>query len=264
MSEELAIIKDFVLDAVVKREQAAHINPLNRRAAKCFSQTDEDGITLEILRRLDCLEGGTYIEYGPGDGMENNTLILASLGWHGSWIGGQDLAWRYQPCKKMLFQKDWVTVDSIPIHIARARGHLNVSNVDVVSMDLDGNDIYFTEKILNLNIKPKLFIVEYNAKFIPPVRFQMDYNPDFQWNGTDWFGASLASYTEMFERHDYQLVCCNSHTGANAFYVRKDLMAAFNDVPTDIRDLYAGPRYHLMSWFGHRASFEVIETLFRD
>jgi len=35
-------------------------------------------------------------------------------------------------------------------------------------------------------------------------------------------------------------------------------------VPKDIRDIYAGPRYQLMSWFGHRASLEVVETLFRD
>ena len=264
MIDELLRIKDLVLDTVAKQEQAAHANPLNRRAAKCFSQTDEDGITLEILRRIDALHGGTYIEFGPGDGMENNTLILASLGWHGSWIGGQDLAWRYKPCKKLLFQKDWVTLSTIPAAIARAREHLAVDTVDVVSMDLDGNDIYFTEQILDLGIRPQLFIVEYNAKFIPPVKFKMDYNPDFQWNGTDWFGASLASYTELFERKGYRLVCCNSHTGANAFYVREDLMAVFSDVPRDLRDIYAGPRYHQMSWFGHRPSFEVVETLFRD
>ena len=47
---------------------------------KCFSQTDEDGITIEILRRIGCLEKGTFAEFGPGDGMENNTLILKSLG----------------------------------------------------------------------------------------------------------------------------------------------------------------------------------------
>jgi hypothetical protein len=264
MIEELAKIRDLVLDTVAKQEQAAHTNPLNRRAAKCFSQTDEDGITLEILRRINALDKGTYIEFGPGDGMENNTLILASLGWRGSWIGGQDLAWRYRPCKKLLFQKEWVTLDTIPAAVARACEHLAVDTVDVVSMDLDGNDIYFTEQILGLGIRPKLFIVEYNAKFIPPVRFKMDYNPDFQWNGSDWFGASLASYTSLFERNGYCLVCCNSHTGANAFYVREDLMTAFSDVPTDIRDIYAGPRYQLMNCFGHRASLEVVETLFRD
>lgn len=42
MIEELARIRDLVLDTVVKQEQATHVNPLNRRAAKCFSQTDED------------------------------------------------------------------------------------------------------------------------------------------------------------------------------------------------------------------------------
>jgi hypothetical protein len=41
------------------------------------------------------------------------------------------------------------------------------SDVDVLSVDLDGNDLYFTEALLNV-LRPKLVIVEYNAKFPPP------------------------------------------------------------------------------------------------
>jgi hypothetical protein len=43
------------------------------------------------------------------------------------------------------------------------------SDVDVLSVDLDGNDLYFTEALLNV-LRPKLVIVEYNAKFPPPFR----------------------------------------------------------------------------------------------
>ncbi|MFM9048194.1 MAG: hypothetical protein ACKOOH_11185 [Cyanobium sp.] len=71
--------------------QLAHPNPLNAFGKKCFSQTDEDGITIEILRRIGCLDNGTYAEYGVGDGTENNTLILAALGWRGFWVGGETL-----------------------------------------------------------------------------------------------------------------------------------------------------------------------------
>jgi len=51
-------------------------NPLNRFGAKYFSQTDEDGITLEIVRRIG-IRGGTFAELGVGDGLENNALSQA-------------------------------------------------------------------------------------------------------------------------------------------------------------------------------------------
>jgi hypothetical protein len=66
-------------------------NPLNHFGAKFFSQSDEDGITLEIVKRLG-LKHGTFLELGVGNGLENNTLVLLSLGWRGAWIGGEDLA----------------------------------------------------------------------------------------------------------------------------------------------------------------------------
>jgi hypothetical protein len=72
--------------------QNSHPNPLNKFGAKCFSQNDEDGIILEILRRINLLGSeGVFAEFGVGDGTENNTLILASLGWTGFWMGGKIL-----------------------------------------------------------------------------------------------------------------------------------------------------------------------------
>jgi hypothetical protein len=57
-----------------------------------FSQNDEDGILLEILRRLDIVDARSFIEFGVGDGTENNTIILLAKKWSGAWVGGR--AWR--------------------------------------------------------------------------------------------------------------------------------------------------------------------------
>ena len=46
-----------------------------------FLAIDEDGITIEIFKRLKNLNSGSFLELGVGDGTENNTLILLSLGW---------------------------------------------------------------------------------------------------------------------------------------------------------------------------------------
>ena len=67
----------------------SHPNPLNRFGRKCFSQSNEDGITLEILRRIGRLGPGAYTEFGVGNGAENNTLILAAMGWKGFWVGNE-------------------------------------------------------------------------------------------------------------------------------------------------------------------------------
>ena len=67
-----------------------YINPLNKFGKKCFSQNDEDGITVEIAKRLGIT--GKYLEFGVGDGLECNTLVLHSLGWKGMWVGDEKLA----------------------------------------------------------------------------------------------------------------------------------------------------------------------------
>jgi hypothetical protein len=115
--------------------------------------------------------------------------------------------------------------------------HIQVNNVDVISLDLDGNDIYFVENLLSNNIRPKLFIVEYNAKFPPPVEFKITYDPKHIWKGDDYFGASLSSFDKLFSAFGYRLICCNSHTGANAFFIDKIYEKYFSDVPTDINKI---------------------------
>ena len=79
---------DLVYQVITTYSKKEHVNPLNSFGKKCFSQSDEDGITIEIFKRLKNLNSGFFLELGVGDGTENNTLILLSLGWKvlGRWI----------------------------------------------------------------------------------------------------------------------------------------------------------------------------------
>lgn len=256
-------LKDLVLFSQTKELQREHPNPLNRCGKKCFSQADEDGITLEILRRIGALRDGVFAEFGVGDGTENNTLILAALGWKGFWVGGEELAYRIEgrAAHRVSHLRDWVTLDNIADLAQRGLQAIGAKVIDVISLDLDGNDIYFVEKLLASGNRPKLFIVEYNAKFPPPVRFQITYDPRHTWAGDDYFGASLASFNAVFERFSYRLVCCNSQTGANAFFVDTVFAAEFVDVPTDLTQIYVEPRYQFQNRFGHRQSLKTIGTI---
>ena len=104
-------------------------------------------------------------------------MALAALGWRGFWVGGEDLAFTVPQSRKFTYLRTWKTLDNIVQFAQQGRSFLKSNELDVVSLDLDGNDIYFVEKLLANNIKPKLFIVEYNAKFPPPIRFRIDYDP---------------------------------------------------------------------------------------
>ena len=263
---QLQSLRDLILYQQTVQLQSAHPNPLNKFGKKCYSQTDEDGITLEILKRIGIIKNGIYAEFGVGDGTENNSLILATLGWKGFWVGGEDilLDWNSRHNTKFAYLKEWITLENIVDLTKKGLALINAEKLDVVSLDLDGNDIFFVNELLSNNIRPKLFIVEYNAKFPPPVEFEITYDSQHTWKRDDYFGASLSSFNKLFEKFNYMLVCCNSHSGANAFFIDSAYSEYFSDVPTDINQIYVEPRFHLYYQYGHKQSLKTIEKILNE
>lgn len=256
--------RDLILLDETRKVQLSHPNPLNTFGKKCYSQTDEDGITLEILRRIDCLKNGTYGEYGVGNGTENNTLVLAALGWRGFWVGGETLLPNINQGRgnKFCYVKDWITLDNIVKITSRCLQQIERDTIDVISIDLDGNDIHLIRALLATGLRPKLFIAEYNAKFPPPIEFEIVYDSKHIWDGDDYFGASLTSLNKLFNKYNYRLICCNSHTGSNAFFIDQKYSHSFDDVPMDLNELFVGPRYVLYKQYGHPIATKTIERIF--
>jgi hypothetical protein len=256
--------RDLVLLDETRKVQISHPNPLNTFGKKCYSQTDEDGITLEILRRIDCLKNGTFGEYGVGNGTENNTLVLAALGWRGFWVGGETLLPNINQGRgnKFCYVKDWITLDNIVKITSRCLQQIERDTIDVISIDLDGNDIHLIRALLATGLRPKLFIAEYNAKFPPPIEFEIAYDSKHIWDGDDYFGASLTSLNKLFNKYNYRLICCNSHTGSNAFFIDQKFSHSFDDVPMDLNELFVGPRYVLYKQYGHPIATKTIERIF--
>lgn len=256
--------RDLILLDETRKVQLSHPNPLNTFGKKCYSQTDEDGITLEILRRIDCLKNGTYGEYGVGNGTENNTLVLAALGWRGFWVGGETLLPNINQGRgnKFCYVKDWITLDNIVKITSRCLQQIERDTIDVISIDLDGNDIHLIRALLATGLRPKLFIAEYNAKFPPPIEFEIVYDSKHIWDGDDYFGASLTSLNKLFNKYNYRLICCNSHTGSNTFFVDQKFSHSFDDVPMDLNELFVGPRYVLYKQYGHPIATKTIERIF--
>ena len=251
---------------IVLREQLAHHTPDNPalKGWASYSQCDEDGIIRTCMERVSSLTSlsQSFVEIGCADGLQNNTHQLILDGYSGVWIDASEacisriesaLGALYSDPLMVLNQR--VTIATGEALAKRINGFLSIESIDFLSLDIDGNDIHVIPPFLR-RLNPKLVCVEYNAKFPPPTCAAMAYNEAHEWGYDDYFGASLQSWVEVMASHCYSLVACNL-SGANAFFVRDDLMQGFTRYSTD--DLYQPPRYWLAdSPKGHAASLKWI------
>jgi hypothetical protein len=232
---------------------------------KVYSQNDEDGILHEIFRRLG-LEKGTFCEIGVENGLECNSLYLLHKGWRGAWIDGnanqegpiRDKFGELMRLNRLSVAIGFMTPFNINDVIARSLEviGLDARQLDFLSIDIDGMDIYLLEA---LEYSPKVICIEYNAKFPPPLAKKQVFNANHQWSGTDYFGASIVSMAESAAQKGYTLVATNI-TGANAFFVRTDLLNEHFDRSLTVAELYNPPRYylfidHFLTIAGHRPDF---------
>jgi hypothetical protein len=196
---------------------------LERHGFKAYSQSDEDGIVAEIFRRIGpghkC-----FVEIGCGSGAENNTTYLLYSGWSGAWVDADPAnAAKVEnnfvaalATGRLRFSTRRVTAENVGGILAELDAP---QELDLLSVDIDGNDYHVWNALDSLH--PRVVVVEYNAKFAPPIEWAMPYDPAYAWDGTDRAGASLEAMTKLGARKGYVLVGCNI-TGANAFFVRTD------------------------------------------
>ena len=218
---------------------------------RVYSQSDEDGILHEIFRRIG--EGGrTFVELGSGYGTENNTRLLLMQGWRGLWLEGSArraasaVKTMEQPIRegRLRIEQQFITAPNIDAAIGR---HAPAKDVDLLSVDLDGNDYYILDAIHS--ISPRVVVAEYNAKFPADIAWVIEYNEAHQWKGTDYFGASLKALEIVMTGKGYSLVGCNL-LGTNAFFIRRDLASdpPFCS-PFTAENHYEPPRFYLLPAF---------------
>lgn len=235
------------------------LNPLTRYPRRYFSQSDEDGILEKILERIQA-ESGCFIELGVGDGTENNTLCLLSRNWRGVWIDYGDLKFTPPPNGRLRFLQSWITLENIGELAKQALSALGEHTIDLVSMDLDGNDYHFTKQLLESGIHPTVWIAEYNANFPPGSSWIMPYDKEHKWRSDSHFGASYTAFCRLFSDYDYFPVAC-SVTGANVFFVKNSFSSAFIDIPKIEAEIYQPPLYIILPKYGNDLSPKTLSHL---
>jgi hypothetical protein len=206
-----------------------------------FSQNGDDGILAEIFHRI----GATNryaVEFGASDGHECCTRRLMVEGrWGGLLMDGNPVAAAraaslHAGRKDIVVRTAMVRVDNVLDLFAE---NSVPREPDLLVVDVDGNDYWILERILSAH-RPRALCVEYNARWAPPTKWIMPYDPWHTWDGTAIYGASLASLDELARTNGYSLVSCDSR-GVNAFFVRSEDAHRFE--PRSAAEHYAPPSF---------------------
>jgi len=198
---------------------------------KIYSQNGEDGITLEIIKRLNIVNG-FYVEFGTQNGSECNTRVLREkYNWKGLLMDGS------HQNDNINLKKEFITRENI---LTLFNKHNVPKNFNLLSIDIDFNDFYVLHKILQ-NYSMDMIILEYNAYFHPNEDSIIKYDPNGGWDGTNYFGASLLSFTKLLNKFDYSLIYTEKK-GVNAFFVKNIYNSLFK-YSNNLSILYNSAKY---------------------
>jgi hypothetical protein len=204
---------------------------------KIYSQNGEDGILLYLFSKIG-IENNNYVNIGAGGLSSNSANLVNNYNWKGLEIDGSSLS--LTKCKKLFkdknlkenhvtFMKEWVTKENINDIIKKWL--CSEKNVDLLSIDIDGNDYWVWSSITTIN--PRIVLIEYNAFFGYKKGITVKYDPMFdryKKHHSGWYiGASLKALSKLGKSKGYSLVCCDSN-GVNAFFVRDDLLKNINEL----------------------------------
>ena len=242
---------------------------------RVYSQWGEDGI-LDFLCDALRLARPRVLELGCGDYRECNSRFLAE--WRSSSVtmvdSRSDLIrsvrslpayWR----TTLNPLQEWITPDSVEGIQERAR-HLQ-GGLDIVSLDIDGNDFWVAERLDLLGVS--IVVVEYQPLFgeteavsIPP---QDDFDRASAHYSHLYYGASLRAFTTLLGDKGFSFIGTN-RAGNNAFFVQNAALAAIALPVPDLDDLSPYTRWTVresrdasgsLSYLDHAQALQLIADM---
>lgn len=193
-----------------------------------FSQFGEDGIIEKIFEVIG-VESRVCIEFGAWDGLHlSNTANLWKNGWEGILIEADSQ--KYELLLKntagskchCIHQMVGVAGDHTLERILRS--HQLDSDVDFLSIDIDGDDYHVFASVESL--EPRVICCEYN----PTIPAHIDLVPETG----NYFGCSVSSLVKLAESKGYYLIAL---TETNCFFVPKSELPKFSGFVTALEDM---------------------------
>jgi len=253
---QLRLDKELLTANLLAQPKYQDPKRLNRHEAQVFSQNGEDGVIAEIFARIGVVDR-VFVEFGAGDGMENNTTYLLFQGWSGFWFEGdesnvQAIRESFEQAvrkNRLVVAREFLTAEQAAEILSK---HQVPREFDLLSLDIDRNTSWIWRNLGDF--RPRVVVIEYNASIPPHDEWEVAYRADATWDGTVYFGVGLRTLQKIGEKLGYVLVGCEL-SGTNAFFVRNDLTLDKFSAPFSAEHYHEPPRYFLRRTWGHRRAF---------
>ena len=204
--------------------------------ANISSQNEEDGILLALLEQAGTRDA-RFVDIGSGMGGGVVAMLAQECGWRGLMVDGNEehvnLARPRFPGGRISVVHSFVTRDNVN---ALVEAHGYTGDIDVFSLDIDGNDYWIWEALTACS--PRIVAVEYNAFFGLERAVTLPYDAAFDRANLpalvrkNYFGASLPAFVHLGRHKGYRLVTTDG-SGLNAFFLRHDVAPHIPECPID-------------------------------
>ena len=207
----------------INRAYAGFMESLEKFQENIFSQTGEDGIIREILKRISSNSSLDYwcCEFGAWDGLHfsNTARLIKEDNYRGVLIEGEPA--RIKDLERNFPQKEVIKISSF----VTVTGETSLSNIlekteipkdfDFLSIDIDGMDYWILKSLVNF--RPKLICIEFNLSIPNAVNFIQANDPKIK------HGSSAKAIDLLGKDMGYSVVAA---TAINLFLVRNDFVNA--------------------------------------
>lgn len=191
-----------------------------------YSQFGEDGM-VETLFNLIGVKSKKCIEFGAWDGiyLSNTANLFTNHGWEAVLIECDREKFKELiknvSCYKCSCICEAVGINDQSLENILTKNKVDFSEIDLLSIDIDGNDYYVFESLEKL--KPRVVICEYNSTIPSSCDVFAPYKDSVQGVG---FGASVGALNRIAKQKGYTLV---GLTDVNAFFIRNDEILLVSD-----------------------------------
>lgn len=187
------------------------MNSINYFERRIYSENGEDGI-LEYIFSIIGTTNKFFVEFGADNGKVCNTRYFREKkGWNGLLMDPRD-------DNPSFIKKEFVTAENVNDLFEK---YGVPQNFDLLSIDVNGNDYHIWKAIQNYT--PRVVVIEYNSQIPPNESRVIEYDSNFVWDGTDYFGASLLALVKLGKSKGYTLVGCDNN-GVNAFFIKDEFL----------------------------------------